>query len=198
MKKFFILLILILSLQTLSKADNISEFEVEGISIGDSLLDYMSINEIKRWYEITNNDYKYLKEPLKFREVYLKDPNFKTYTTLSFFIKSNDKNYKIFSIRGMKDYINDLNSCLKVRNEISNDIEKIANQYKKNEHTIKSKLDISGKSFTKNIAYDFNSGGGIEILCNDWEESFRKQNNFTEGLSVMVQSAEVLNWITNY
>ena len=52
----------------------------------------MSIKEIEKWFKLTKNHYKYLEEPLKFREVYLvDDTNFKTYTNLSFFVKSNDK-----------------------------------------------------------------------------------------------------------
>ena len=35
-----------MNFQTLSKADDIREFEIEGISLGDSLLDYYSIEEI--------------------------------------------------------------------------------------------------------------------------------------------------------
>ena len=36
------LLIIIFSLQSLTKADDIRDFEIEGMSIGDSLLDYYS------------------------------------------------------------------------------------------------------------------------------------------------------------
>ena len=43
MRTFFIILIFIFSFQSWTKADNISEFEIEGISIGSSLLDYISI-----------------------------------------------------------------------------------------------------------------------------------------------------------
>ena len=49
-KVFFIIFILILSLQTLTKADDISNFEIDGISVGDSLLDYLSIKQIKKKY----------------------------------------------------------------------------------------------------------------------------------------------------
>ena len=46
-KKIFItFLILIFSFQSWTKADDISEFEIEGVSIGDSLLDYFSKDEI--------------------------------------------------------------------------------------------------------------------------------------------------------
>ena len=46
MKVFFTILFLILSLQSLVKADDINEFEIEGISVGDSLLDHFSKDEI--------------------------------------------------------------------------------------------------------------------------------------------------------
>ena len=48
MKIFFSVLILIYSFQSWTKADDISEFEIEGISIGDSLLSHMSKKEIKK------------------------------------------------------------------------------------------------------------------------------------------------------
>ena len=53
MKKLSTYLFLILfSFQAPSWADDIRDFQIEGISIGDSLLDYFSEHEIK---ENTNN-----------------------------------------------------------------------------------------------------------------------------------------------
>ena len=46
MKKFLLILILIFNLQSWTKADDISDFEIEGISIGDSMLKIMSEKEI--------------------------------------------------------------------------------------------------------------------------------------------------------
>ncbi len=46
MKRIIFIIILIFSLQSLSKADDISDFQIEGMSIGDSLLDYFSRTEI--------------------------------------------------------------------------------------------------------------------------------------------------------
>ena len=48
MKLFLSVLILIFSLQSWTKADDIRDFEIEGISIGDSLLDFYSEKEIKQ------------------------------------------------------------------------------------------------------------------------------------------------------
>ena len=48
MRVFIAVLVLIFSLQSLTKADDISEFEIEGMSIGKSILDYYSEKEIKK------------------------------------------------------------------------------------------------------------------------------------------------------
>jgi len=54
MKRLLLVLILTLSFQSLIKADDIRDFEIEGISIGDSLLNHFDITKIKGglkdWY----------------------------------------------------------------------------------------------------------------------------------------------------
>ena len=45
MKKFILIIILILNLQSWTKADDIRDFEIEGMSIGDSLFDHFSESE---------------------------------------------------------------------------------------------------------------------------------------------------------
>ena len=50
MRVFIAVLVLIFSLQSWTKADDVRDFEIEGISIGDSLLDYYSEEEIKQTY----------------------------------------------------------------------------------------------------------------------------------------------------
>ena len=53
------ILVLLFSLFFLSSpyvfADDISDFQIEGISVGDSLLDYMTEDEILKWVEKTTH-----------------------------------------------------------------------------------------------------------------------------------------------
>ena len=42
MKSLLVILILTISFQSLTKADDIRDFEIEGMSVGDSLLDYFN------------------------------------------------------------------------------------------------------------------------------------------------------------
>ena len=47
MKRLLLILILTLNFQSLTKADDIREFEIEGLSIGDNALDFFTKEEIK-------------------------------------------------------------------------------------------------------------------------------------------------------
>ena len=49
MKKFLAILILAFTLQTPSQADDIRDFQIEGMSIGDSLLDYFDKERIESY-----------------------------------------------------------------------------------------------------------------------------------------------------
>ena len=92
MKKLLILLFSIFFLSSSSVfADDISDFEVEGIGIGDSLLDYMTEEEILKEIELNKDMYSYLNEPNKYAEVYVLK-NFPTYDMVSVFVKNNSLN----------------------------------------------------------------------------------------------------------
>ena len=64
-------------------ADDISDFEIEGMSIGDSLLDYMTEEEIITFLKRTRYMYEHLSED--FGEVYIYD-GLKTYDMQSQFL----------------------------------------------------------------------------------------------------------------
>ena len=127
MKKLLILLFSLLFLSSSSVfADDISDFSIEGISIGDSLLDFIDRDKIIEEIEITKNSYNYLKEPNKFAEVYLRN-DFPIYEIVSVFIKNNSPNqfiindddkFIILAVRGMTKYNQEFDTCLIKRNEI--------------------------------------------------------------------------------
>ena len=48
MRVFIVVLVLIFSLQSGTKAEDISDFQIEGMSIGDSLLDFYSEEEVEK------------------------------------------------------------------------------------------------------------------------------------------------------
>jgi len=210
MKKLLILLFSLFFLSSPSVfADDISDFQIEKISIGDSLLDYMTEDEILEEIELSLslNEYFYLKEPYKYVEVYLyKD--FPTYSDgLSFFIKNNltnqyvtnkNEKYIILSVRGMIDYIEDFDGCIQKRDEVVEVLSGIFPNAEKIEDFFKHSADPSGNSIVDAVYFDFDSGGRSEVSCYDYEETFRIKNNLRDGLDVAIDSEETTTWMRDY
>ena len=92
---FFFLIILSGSIS--SFAEDVSEFEIEGIKIGDSLLDYMSEEKIK--IELERNKGMYAHTDKKFISVRVFGISSEVYEYIVATIKrTGDLNYKIYSI----------------------------------------------------------------------------------------------------
>ena len=90
MKKLLTLLFALYFLSSPSVfADDISDFQIEGISIGDSLLDYMTEDEILEEFELRKDFYSYLKEPNKYAEVFLSEVFSIFDDGLSFIVKNS-------------------------------------------------------------------------------------------------------------
>ena len=166
MKRLSLYLFLIFfTLQTPSWADDIRDFEIEGMSLGDSALDYFSENEIK------NNTKKYYDDMTNFPfvaiEIY-QHSLFKNYSGVQFHVKKNDKKYKIYSISGYDFYDNDIKGCYKKQDEIEKEIFSMFNEVKKKNWGILV-LNLQGEategSTYKPISFDFNTGDRISISC---------------------------------
>ena len=210
MKKLLALLFSIFFLSSPSVfANDISDFEIEGISIGDSLLDYMTEEEILKEIEENKDLYSHLNEPNKYAEVYLLDTS-STYTGfLSFFVKHNptskyitnknkNEKYIILTVRGMIYYIEDFDSCIQKRDEIIEELSMMFSNVQKTEYSIEHSADPSGDSIVEGVDFKFDSGEKIKVYCNNFEETLRIKKDWSEGLSVSLDSKEILNWLTDY
>ena len=161
MKKLSTYLFLILfSFSAPSFADDISEFQIEGISIGDSLLDYMSEEEIKENVGFVYKDKKFT--------VSTYNKSSEIYDEVGIEYKSKDKTYKIYGVQGMIGFPNDIEGCHKKQDKIVKEISSMFNETKKEDWGI-LKLHLKGKepdgSTFKGIAFDFNNGDSITITC---------------------------------
>ena len=207
MKKLLILLFSISLLWSPTGfADDISDFQIEGISIGDSLLDYMTEEEILEDIEYTKDFYYYLKEPNKYAEVYLYK-NLKTYGAVSFFVKNTQSNnyitnknekYKILSIYGMMDFTENFNSCIVKRDEILEVVSEMFPNSDKSEYFVEYAGDPSGDSVVDVVYLQHESGAEIELSCMDYEETFRINRNWSDILNVAIKSEEVMTWMSDY
>ena len=186
MKKLLLILILTLSFQSLTKADDISDFQIEGMSIGDSALDFFKESHIKK--NIWNFPDK------KFKRVQNDElPFFKIYDAVDFNFKTGDKSYKIYSLNGILFYDDkDIKGCYKKMDEIVTEIDEIFKDLKKfPKRTYKHSNDKSGKSKITDIVYEFNNGDSVAIMCYDYSKAHGSQDH----LSVSLSLQEFRDWI---
>ena len=83
-------LFLIFNFQSLSKANNINDLQIEGISIGDSLLRYSSEEEIINGMITDYNSKKYSRYTIR----KINSKPLKKYDDIQVHFKTNDKNFK--------------------------------------------------------------------------------------------------------
>ena len=133
MKRLLLILILTFSFQTLSKADDIKDFQIEGMSIGDSALDFFTKKEIKNKIN-SYNDNGYIYNSRKFYSLTFYDnQKYKTYEAVQIILKDKDKRYKIHSITGINYYKSDINDCYNQMEIIEKELDSIFNNSKKKE-----------------------------------------------------------------
>ena len=107
MKVFIAVLVLIFSFQSLTKADDIRDFQIEGMSIGDSLLDYYTREEIKNFIQ----DKQYPNSQ-RIKITNIKSDFFETYERVSADIIDDDT-FVIVKLSGRLIYEDDIEECHK-------------------------------------------------------------------------------------
>ena len=132
-KLIFFIFFLVLNLQFFAQADDIKEFEIEGISIGDSALDFFTKEDIEK----NSRNYYLSKEFTPVQNDFY--DFFKIYDAVDFNFKSNDKEYIIYSLSGVILYDKKpINDCYKKMDEIEADLDQsFPNLEKSNKKTLK-------------------------------------------------------------
>ena len=192
MRRLLLIIILTFSFQSLSKAENIKDFAIAGISIGDSLLDFYSETEIKKQLSKTNSTRK----NTKFLRVYFNLTNPEIYSTLNIHFK-NDKSYEITSIGGIEYFSNDMDGCYKKQNNVVKDLENSFPNAKSNKFDVsKHTSDPTGKSTVRDIWFNLNDGQ-IYVSCTNWDDDMTTKYSWTDNLGIYLDSSEHINWLTS-
>ena len=197
MRIFIAVLVLFFSLQSLTKADDIRDFEIEGISVGDSLLNYFNKNEIENekyskysfWYK--NNKYVQIGvgggSPL--------DKNLDNYDDLSIVLKQGDSTYKIYSVGG-RIFCENINTCKTKKNEIVKELKSFFDDevsiINDNSNHV---ADPTGNSKAYSVFFNFkkNYYSYVEVSVYDWS----KEMGFPDNLKVVIYSEEFGKFIEN-
>jgi hypothetical protein len=192
MKRLLVILIVTLSFNSWSIADDIRDFEIEGMSIGDSLLNYISDNQIKKnkfFPKQAGNNKKYSKIDLT------KLINIETFGSLVATFKTSDNKYKLETIQGIIEFPNDINSCLKQREKIITELSKMF----KNREQIGSGKTVhwaEKNSFTYDYFIFFGSPSNwpidhILVSCYDWS----KKSGYVDHLRVAIVKENYMRWL---
>jgi len=182
MKKLFIIIIIFISFQSWTKADDIRDFEIEGISVGDSLTDYFTEDVIlKDTGHYDNNKFVY--------SYIYGHPSFKIYDSLSIAYKSKDKKFTIYSIEASIGYRYNIDECHIDKKKIVSELVKL---FDKNTDTYQSNYsgDKSGESESFITDIDLGKKGQARVICYDISEKLTKEKGWWDRLSVIINTSE--------
>jgi len=192
MRVFLAVLVLIFSLQSWTKADDIRDFEIEGISIGDSALDFFSAAELKKrkkYYRNTDSKTFYMTS--------ISSSKFENYDNIMFHFKDNDSFFKIYAISAAiwfsENGIKNKDDCIIERNIIDKELSflfKDLDRQEDNDNVHDG--DITGKSMTHNITYWFAEGHNAATSCYILSKEFGDSH-----LKIMINSKDLIDWLNN-
>tara|TARA_B100000767_G_C19445206_1_gene401674 strand:- start:7 stop:600 length:594 start_codon:yes stop_codon:yes gene_type:complete len=193
MNKLLLILILTFSFQSLIKADDIRDFQIEGMSIGDSLLKYVEkafIDKEKYFYPSSKKFGVLNINPANNRLV-----DFKTFDTVQFNFVDSDPKYKIHNLRGKILYKEgiDMSKCVNKKSEIAKELEQLFDVKGRDDKKGNHRNDESGKSKVVSTFLFFTTGGRASIQCYNWSKDMK----FYDNLSVAINTEEFSNWLDN-
>ena len=185
MKKLFIIIIIFISFQTWTKADDIKDFQIEGVSIGDSILDYYSEETIKKETEEVWPNTTYVQ--------FCSEGNLNDFQYLCFAYLKKDKKYIIHEFYGGTDLSFD--NCLKELKSIVLEIEELFSSAKINTRKrYKHRSDKKKKSIGSDVQFILKEGSVARVDCTDWSEEITKKKGWTDYLAVSLATKKFVKW----
>ena len=187
MKKILLILIFTLNFQSYINADNVKDFQIEGISLGDSALELFSKQDFANSYSqnYPGNKFRYY----RFKK------NFSFYDEVQITVKPSDKKKIIYSVEGIKYFNNNINACLNEKEIVMQDIRKIFKNATFNPESIRShEADKSKKSKVYQNVVWLKNKDGLEITCTDWWEG---HSSFPDNLLVAIDNDEFKSFLTS-
>tara|TARA_B100001173_G_scaffold304445_1_gene308457 strand:- start:270 stop:860 length:591 start_codon:yes stop_codon:yes gene_type:complete len=187
MKRLLIIIFFTFNFHSLINADDISSITIEGISIGDSALDFFSKEDIDK------NSYDFYKiktfVPVQINK---KFDFFKTFDAVDFNYRTGDKNFTIVAIDGVL-LIRDPIKCEKKLDQIVIDIAPILEgNHEIEKATVIHDSDPSGKSKIVEKQWIMQNGDRVLVQCYNFDVNYNSGNN---NLSISIRTKEFHNFL---
>ena len=185
MKLFFTVIILIVSFQSWIKADDITDFEIEGISVGDNLLDHFSDDQINNAYKNTYPKSK------KYYGLQFELDDYDLYKFIQIHLQSNTK-YIVSSIAG-GEFFEDMSKCYLKQKIITNDLVK---NYP-NAKLLEGEINGANDPETLLTISEFNLNNfEFIVTCTDWSKKAEKTGS-SDSLRVEISTTEFSDFLRN-
>jgi len=194
MKKLLVIITLSLFLTIPSQANDVKDFQIEGISIGDSLLDFFNQDTIQ-----FSRKYQYKDD--KFYSLDIFSDNIKEFDALQFHLKKNDKNYKIYGFSGAvlfgesgKYYPESEKKCKIKKKEIESSIKSLFSNVKTRDESLAA-VKGDPQAAIRNDTYFFLNNGDVWLQCYTYLKKNKEEDNVFDNLRVTILSKEFKKWI---
>ncbi len=183
MKKLLIFSLIFINIIFSSKADDIRDFQIEGMSVGDSLLDHFTISEIKNAYKNTYPKSK------KFYGLQFFLSNYEVYEVIQVHLKA-DSNYIVSSLSG-GEFFDNINKCYKKKKVIVKDLKNMFPNAKLNE----GKKNFGNDTMSTFTASEFYLNNfEVIISCTDWSKK-KESSGSKDNLRVEISTIEFSDFI---
>lgn len=188
MRYIFFTFLLIISLHSGALADEVKDFEIDGMSIGDSLLEYKSLNEIEK---ASKNKMMYPDSNFAVIVFYPNIPEPYEYIEVVYDI--NNKRYIIDALTGLVNYPNRYEECKKNKKIISDEFKLMFSNAEIYEN--ESAHYYFPDSIVDQIDFYPESGGFVRVSCTDWSEKLFKENQWVDNLKVSIGSIKFSDFL---
>ncbi len=202
MKFFLSVIAIIFIFQTLSKSDDLKDFAIEGISLGDSLLDHFNKEIIEsEKYNINSLMYKnnkFVQIGASHKKSYQLNVNSKTYDDLSIVLKTNDETYRIYSLAG-RIFCKDIDACKIQKADIEKDLKNLFGENAKVVYqNINHSYDPTGNSKSYSTFFTFNNIKDYAFVAvYDWSTEMENKHEWKDSLKVTLISGEFSDFLNN-
>ena len=191
--KFILKIILIsfllnIGFQSWTTADDITEFEIEGISVGDSAIDH--IDE-----KLIQSNKVYMWENKKYASYSAKSQNNNEYSNYQIFFLDNDPKYIIQYISGF-NYIKNLDDCDKIKKNLVSEIKNLVPNTSFIDYgEVAHPGDKTGKSLATKVIFQFKDNSEIMVTCTVFSKDYKKIWDVGDTLSVSAHSSIFTNYL---
>lgn len=193
-KIFSIILIIIFSLQSLTNADVISDFEIEGFSVGESLIKYSDQQEITKKID-DKTSYHYPNS--KFVSINYTTENLNLFDSIGFVIKKNDPKFVIYAVEAtIYFWENKIDKCYEKQKQIKDDLKIFfGDKITIDAYDTKYVGDETGNSMVRYVDFDFKDQSNSRIICYNLSDEINLKS--PDQLYLVANSKEFMIFLNN-